>query len=120
MTKAQMGKDPIAALVSKVAGMDVTRKRARTAMQMWSSESFANMKGEFDTDLADSGHTGRKGRISEVGKFTAERWKTLTAEERKYWEGRAEQDAKDVSQAKEDAKRPLERLSPEDTQRYSS
>lgn len=113
-----MGKDPIAAFISKVAGLDVTRQRGCTAMQMWSSESFAAVKEEFDMDIAHSGGGGRKGRIAQVGKFTTERWKALTDDQQKYWEDRAAQDAKDVAQSKEDTKRPLERLSPEDTQRY--
>lgn len=112
-----MGKDPIAVLISRIAGLEATRKRGRTAMQMWSTHNFSTIKQEFEEQL-DTTRIGRKGRISEFGKFTNERWATLSTEEKAQWQACAEQDAKDVAQAKEDSKRPLARLSPEDTQVY--
>lgn len=116
MSKAQVANNPVAAILCKVAGFDVTRKRGRTAKQMWMKERFPSVKKEFDEDFGETGKDARRGRINEVANFATDIFEELPASEQAHWKKLAEQDVAAVAAAKVTAQEPLQMLRPEDTQ----
>lgn len=120
MSKTQLGKDPIAAILCKLAGLDSTRKRGRTPAQMWMKERFGTVKKEFDEEFSGTGKDSRRGRINEVASFAQDLFSDLSAADQTHWKKRAEEDAQEVAEGKANAQEHLSLLSPSDTQAYVS
>lgn len=118
MTSAQVSRDPVASFLSQIAGVDVVRKRARTAQQMWSKETFAVIRDDFNAQFSTTGKDARRGRITDVTKYSMARWEALPESEKEVWRKRSGKDAEEVAKSKADSRRVVEKLSPEDTQRY--
>lgn len=118
MSKSQIAKNPVAALLAKVGDVKIQRQRGRTADQMFSSERFPSLRDDFNQEFAETGKNGKRDRLDEAASKVRKAYRELPDDEKKYWEQRAKEDALAVARAKADTACLPARLGPEATQEY--
>lgn len=116
MTKAQISKNPIASFLAKVGDVKLHRQRGRTAVQMFSSETFPSLRDEFNQDFAETGRDGKKERVDKAAKKARAAFDLLSPDEKDYWRQMALEDAAEVALGKQELAVAPAQLSPEATQ----
>lgn len=118
MSKKQLSQNPIAALLAKVADVNVDDlRRARTPQQLWSKENKDTIDEVFIPWFASTGMDAKKERAKARQSFVDKRFDELDKPERSRWKKAATEERERLAKVKEEGCEPLRRLEPEELQR---
>lgn len=118
MTKADIARNPLAALLAKVSGVKLQgqRRRGLTPFQMWSKEEFGTVRVDVDEEVEEECVSSQRGRVAKAQAHSMAAFKALPADEQAVWKERAREDQAAVARAKEALSGPLTPLGPVETQ----